>query len=81
MVRKQQLINLLSNFANLFTNILLGLFFTPYLVKTLGIAAYGVLPLAIWRSSAGFVNKFIYKCHHRCINWFNEQVLFYRTGS
>ena len=47
MARKQQLINLLSNFANLFTNILLGLFFTPYLVKTLGIAAYGVLPLAL----------------------------------
>lgn len=44
---KQQLINLLSNMANLLSNILIGLFFTPYLVKTLGIAAYGVLPLAL----------------------------------
>ena len=47
MAKKQQLINLLSNIANLATNILMGLFFTPYLVETLGIAAYGVLPLAL----------------------------------
>lgn len=44
---KQQLINLLSNVVNLLSNILIGLFFTPYLVNTLGIAAYGVLPLAL----------------------------------
>lgn len=47
MKQKQQLVNLLSNAANLLTNILIGLFFTPYLVRTLGIAAYGVLPLAL----------------------------------
>ena len=47
MQKNQQLINLCSNAVNLLSNILIGLFFTPYLVSTLGISAYGVLPLAL----------------------------------
>lgn len=38
--------NLFSNVITLITNIVLGLFFTPYLVKCLGIVAYGIVPLA-----------------------------------
>ena len=40
-------INIWSNIANLITNVIVGLYYTPYLVHQLGIAAYGVVPLAL----------------------------------
>ncbi|MDM1541806.1 hypothetical protein [Empedobacter sp. 189-2] len=44
---KQTRINLLFNVLSLIANILVGIFYTPYLVKSLGVVAYGVLPLAL----------------------------------
>ena len=44
---KQIRINLITNIANLVASILIGLFYTPYLVRTLGIVAYGIVPLAL----------------------------------
>jgi len=45
--------NLFSNILNLVANVCIGLFYTPYLVHNLGIAAYGVLPLVL------IVNQYI----------------------
>ena len=45
--KKQTKINLISNIIALFANILVGIYYTPYLVNSLGLAAYGVLPLAL----------------------------------
>lgn len=45
--KKQTEINLLFNLAGLIVNIAIGLFYTPYLVHSLGIAAYGIVPLAL----------------------------------
>ncbi|MCT4287930.1 lipopolysaccharide biosynthesis protein [Elizabethkingia anophelis] len=39
--------NLLFNFIALIVNIAVGFLYTPYLVKKMGIIAYGVLPLAM----------------------------------
>ena len=39
--------NLLTNIANLSVNILVGLYYTPYLVTHLGLAAYGLVPLTL----------------------------------
>lgn len=39
--------NLFFNIITLAVNIAVGFFYTPYLVKSLGIIAYGVLPLAM----------------------------------
>lgn len=39
--------NLYTNIINLITNIVIGLLYTPYLVKSLGISAYGIIPLAL----------------------------------
>ncbi len=39
--------NLIFNAFNLFANILIGILYTPYLVKHLGIVAYGILPLTL----------------------------------
>lgn len=39
--------NLAFNIINLASNVLIGLFYTPYLVKSLGVVAYGVVPLAL----------------------------------
>jgi len=39
--------NLFSNVITLLVGILLGLYYTPYLVKSLGIVAYGIVPLAL----------------------------------
>ncbi|MCL8535276.1 hypothetical protein M9991_00175 [Chryseobacterium gallinarum] len=39
--------NLFFNIITLAVNIAVGFFYTPYLVKSLGILAYGVLPLAM----------------------------------
>lgn len=39
--------NIFSNIFNLTINVFIGLLYTPYLVKTLGIGAYGIIPLAL----------------------------------
>jgi O-antigen/teichoic acid export membrane protein len=44
--RKQLPINLLSNFGLLAANILVGLWMIPYLIGKLGVAGYGLVPLA-----------------------------------
>ncbi len=38
--------NLLSNFANFAITLVIGLWFTPYLIRNLGTAVYGLVPLA-----------------------------------
>jgi membrane protein EpsK len=38
--------NLLANVANFIVNIIIGIFLVPYFISTLGIAAYGLIPLA-----------------------------------
>lgn len=50
---KQVQKNLLFNILSLLSNVAVGIFYTPYLVKSLGIVAYGVLPLAL------IINQFI----------------------
>ena len=45
--KNQTLRNLAFNLISLVVNIGLGLFYTPYLVKSLGIMAYGIVPLAL----------------------------------
>jgi O-antigen/teichoic acid export membrane protein len=44
---KQTRINFLTNIASLVANVLIGLFYTPYLVHALGMVAYGIVPLAL----------------------------------
>lgn len=39
--------NLCTNIANLITNVLVGLYYTPFLVRQLGVGAYGVVPLTL----------------------------------
>ena len=39
--------NLVTNVMCLVTNVLVGLLYTPYLVRELGVATYGVLPIAL----------------------------------
>lgn len=39
--------NLMTNVMCLVTNVLVGLLYTPYLVRELGVATYGVLPIAL----------------------------------
>lgn len=39
--------NLTFNILALVANVVVGIFYTPYLVKSLGIIAYGILPLAL----------------------------------
>ncbi|MCC8035848.1 MAG: oligosaccharide flippase family protein [Rikenellaceae bacterium] len=39
--------NLISNIIALIANLSIGLFYTPYLVRNLGIVAYGILPLVL----------------------------------
>lgn len=45
--------NLFTNVANLSVNVLVGLYYTPYLVTHLGLAAYGIVPLTL------LVNQYI----------------------
>lgn len=45
--KKQTIKNFQFNLISLVVNIALGLFYTPYLVRSLGIMAYGVVPLAL----------------------------------
>lgn len=47
MVYKDQLPkNLISNLTFLLVNVLIGLFLVPFFISTLGVAAYGVIPLS-----------------------------------
>ncbi|MCS7474891.1 MATE family efflux transporter, partial [Myroides odoratimimus] len=39
--------NLIFNILSLISSVAVGIFYTPYLVRTLGIIAYGVIPLAL----------------------------------
>src|SRR5690606_64676 len=39
--------NLVFNILSLLANIAVGIFYTPFLVKSLGVVAYGVIPLAL----------------------------------
>lgn len=39
--------NLVFNILNLFINIIIGLVYTPFLIKSLGLLAYGIIPLAL----------------------------------
>lgn len=40
-------INMVANGGNFFINILVGLWFTPYLIHHLGVSVYGLIPLAL----------------------------------
>jgi len=44
---KQTQKNFIFNLINLTVNLSIGLFYTPYLVRSLGIIAYGIVPLAL----------------------------------
>lgn len=39
--------NFTTNILSLLANIIVGIFYTPYLVKSLGVTAYGIIPLAL----------------------------------
>lgn len=41
------IINLMANVANFIVSVIIGLWFTPYLIHHLGVAAYGLIPLAM----------------------------------
>lgn len=43
----QTRINLYTNILALLANVLVGIYYTPYLLDTLGLIAYGILPLAL----------------------------------
>lgn len=45
--QKQVRINLVTNIVTLVVSVVVGLVYTPYLVRTLGVAAYGIVPLAL----------------------------------
>ncbi len=45
--------NLFTNVLSLITNIIVGVIYVPYLVRTIGIAAYGIVPLTL------IVNQYI----------------------
>jgi len=51
--QRQTRVNFYTNMVALLANVGVGLYYTPYLVDTLGLAAYGVLPLAL------IVNQYI----------------------
>lgn len=40
-------INFYTNIACLFINIIIGIYYTPYLIKNLGLSAYGILPIVL----------------------------------
>jgi membrane protein EpsK len=44
-------VNLAANAANFGLSILVGLWLTPYLIRNLGVAAYGLVPLAVTAAS------------------------------
>ena len=47
MSTNQTQVNLYTNIATMIANILVVIYYTPYLVNKLGVAVYGVLPLAL----------------------------------
>jgi len=47
MIKSQTSKNLFTNSFTLVINVAMGLFYTPYLVRSLGIIAYGIVPLAL----------------------------------
>ncbi|MDG2059510.1 MAG: hypothetical protein P8J34_05100 [Flavobacteriales bacterium] len=51
--RKQTNKNFIFNIINLIVNVVIAIFFIPYLVKSLGIVVYGIIPLAL------IVNQYI----------------------
>ncbi|MEI8271602.1 MAG: hypothetical protein WCG08_03190, partial [Paludibacter sp.] len=51
--KKQTQKNFIFNLVNLIVNFSIALFYTPYLVRSLGIVAYGIIPLAL------IVNQYI----------------------
>jgi len=44
---RQTQLNLFTNIISLIANVAVGLFFTPFLIRSLGIIAYGIVPLAM----------------------------------
>ena len=40
-------VNFYTNVLALIANVFVGIYYTPYLVNNLGLAAYGILPLAL----------------------------------
>ena len=44
---KQTKFNFYTNILALIANVVVGIYYTPYLLNSLGLAAYGVLPLAL----------------------------------
>ncbi|NJN53430.1 MAG: hypothetical protein HC804_00970 [Anaerolineae bacterium] len=52
---KQFAINVSTNVAVMLLNILIGIWYTPYLIKNLGVAAYGVVALAMSLTSYMFL--------------------------
>ncbi|MFA6282452.1 MAG: polysaccharide biosynthesis protein, partial [Candidatus Omnitrophota bacterium] len=45
--KKQFPINIISNFVYFTINVLIGIWLVPYLIKHLGVAVYGLVPLAV----------------------------------
>ena len=39
--------NFISNILALIANVVVGILYTPYLIRSLGVAAYGILPLTL----------------------------------
>lgn len=50
-MNKQIIINILFNVLNFCVNVILGIALTPYLIKHMGIMAYGMIPLAMFITS------------------------------
>jgi membrane protein EpsK len=46
LIKKQVIVNIASNILAYTINLLIGLWFAPYLINNLGVAAYGLIPLA-----------------------------------
>ena len=45
--QQQTKFNFYTNIVALVANVLVGVYYTPYLLNSLGLAAYGILPLAL----------------------------------
>lgn len=71
-MKKQIAKNIIINFINLICSIVAGLILTPFLVKSLGIEQYGMLPIALFmtfyisvvsQSITSAVNRFLIEQH------------------
>ena len=71
--KKQTKINFYSNIIALLANVLVGIYYTPYLVNSLGLAAYGVLPLAL------IINQYIGVATHE--QYYYEDYLAYQPDT